>query len=172
MIITQKMITKWGPGFNKEGETFYPENLKKLFGKGKTPLEIIDGLPEMIILEKLWILIRPEIIPEKLQRKLDYDFIEHVMPIWSKRHPNDDRPEIVLKFKQKYLCGNESETEWIMIKELSHNVVFDTEWSMNTTEEQDNEWLKIIIAENYWQLNHIREILVEMKKSTGVKNEN
>ena len=57
MKITVKKIMSWKPCSE------YPEStVKKLIGKGKTPLEICDlGIPAE---DRLWVLLRNAIIPE------------------------------------------------------------------------------------------------------------
>ncbi len=92
-MITVKQIMKWKP---------CPEYPKKrvieLIGDGKTPLEICDlNIPSE---DRLWVLLRLEIIPELKLHELACDFAQAVA------HLNPDpRVQAVIDAKRKWIKG-------------------------------------------------------------------
>lgn len=77
--ITVKDLDEWEACHRGDGERYSDANLKKLI-KGKTSISIIEVLNLRIPPEdKLWVVLRPEIIPEKILYKLGYIFAKRVV---------------------------------------------------------------------------------------------
>ena len=72
-------------------------------------LEVLDLpiLPE----EKLWIVLRPELIPEPLLHELACRFAEQVLPIWESRYPEDQRLRLAIEAKRAWIRGEISRGE-------------------------------------------------------------
>ena len=69
-----------------------------------TVLEFLDlkGVP---ISNKLWVVLRKEIIPENDLHELACKFAESVLHIYEKEYPNDDRPRKAIEARRKYIKG-------------------------------------------------------------------
>ena len=99
MKITADMIISWNPC-----DTYTPEMIKKGIGRGKTPLEICDlKIPAE---DKLWVLLREEIIPAKDLHELACKFAELALlgerKAGREPHPNSWK---VIEVKRAWIAG-------------------------------------------------------------------
>ena len=78
-------------------------------------------IPLAIILESngiddaLWalraVLPEEEIDRNRIARLIAIDFAEHVLPIWRKHNPEDDRPAQAIATARRFVCGEATEEE-------------------------------------------------------------
>jgi len=107
MKITIDQILAWDP-------CVYYDTREKIIEKTdsnwpKTPLQIAHlDIPAR---DRMWVLLRPEIIPEYQLHLLACDFAEEVLPIFEKRYPNDKRPRVVIETKRKWVAGEVADEE-------------------------------------------------------------
>jgi len=99
MIITTEQIMSWRPCGR------YDESIVSgLIGDGKTPLEIAEL--EITIEDRLWVLLRQDIIPEIQLHSLACDFAQAVS------HLNQDpRVQAAIDAKRKWIAGKISDKE-------------------------------------------------------------
>jgi len=99
MIITTEQIMSWRPCGR------YDESIVSgLIGDGKTPLEIAEL--EITIEDRLWVLLRTEIIPEMDLHSIACDFAQAVS------HLNQDpRVQAAIDAKRKWIVGQISDEE-------------------------------------------------------------
>ena len=101
MKISIEQILSWGPC--EEYDT-----LEKIIAETdddwpKTPIEIANlGIPTA---DRLWVLLRPEIISEKRLHLLACDFAEMVLYIFETEYPDDKRPRLVIDIKRMWVAG-------------------------------------------------------------------
>ena len=102
--ITVRQIMSWRPCSE------YPRGrVKKIIGSGKTPLDICAlDLPAR---DLLWVLLRPEIIPEMDLHQLSCTFAAGALPLWEKCFPDDRRPRIAIETKRKWVAGESTSAD-------------------------------------------------------------
>jgi len=97
MEITIEQIMSWKPcpGWPRE---------KIIEAIGGESIDVLDfcELQTVNAEDKLWLLLRPEIIPEKELRLLACDFADSVLDIFEKNYPNDNRPRCAIEISRKY----------------------------------------------------------------------
>lgn len=75
----------------------------------KTPLEILDlDIPAE---DRLWVLLRPKIIPKKKLHLLACDFAEDVLFIFEEQSPQDNRLRCAIEAKRRWVNGEISDKE-------------------------------------------------------------
>jgi len=104
------------------------EKVQEKFGKRKTvtPLQLA-GAEGVEAQDKLWILLSPEIIPEKKLQLLACDFAEDVLPIYEKAYPGDKRSRQVIEAKRKWVRGEISDEQLAEARDATWNVTWTTE---------------------------------------------
>ena len=100
-------------GWDKEnnGKNYTRERVTELWGgkKSLTPLEI--SALDIPAADRLWVLLRPEIIPEKLLHELACQFAEYSLHIFEKKYPDDKRPRLAIEAKRAWIKGEISDEE-------------------------------------------------------------
>src|SRR5574337_1565285 len=86
--LTPELVFSWGPC-----EDYTQDVLESLLGDGKTPLEIIDGYEAAGVPadDVLWLLLRPEIVPERELHLLACDYAAGVVDIYERAYPTSPR---------------------------------------------------------------------------------
>jgi hypothetical protein len=105
MKITADMIIEWEPC-----ESYTPEMIREGIGDGKTPLEICDlNIPAG---DKLWVLLREEIIPAKDLHELACQFAEGILhrERAAGREPHPESWNAV-EVKRRWLAGEATDEE-------------------------------------------------------------
>jgi len=99
MIITTEQIMSWYPC-----DRYNEGIVSDLIGAGKTPIEIAElGIPAE---DRLWVLLRQDIIPEIQLHSLACDFAQEVA------HLNPDpRVQAAIDAKRKWIAGQISDKE-------------------------------------------------------------
>ena len=99
MIITTEQIMSWNPC-----DRYNESIVSGLIGDGKTPIEITEL--EIPIEDRLWVLLRPDIIPEMALHSIACDFAQEVA------HLNTDpRVQTAFDAKRKWIAGQISDKE-------------------------------------------------------------
>ena len=107
MKITLATILSWGPCWDPTQISNYTQ----VHGKGPwTPLELLD-LPELSMEDRLWLVFRPEVIPELELRLLCCDFADHVLPLWEAKYPSDSRPRDAIATARRFAIGDATPAE-------------------------------------------------------------
>lgn len=80
------------------------KNLRALFdGKSIAPLAVCDL--DIPVKDRLWILLRPDIIPERELRLLACDFAEHVLYIFERDYPGNNHVRDLIETARDYVRG-------------------------------------------------------------------
>ena len=110
------------------------EKVQEKFGKRKTvtPLQLA-GAEGVSAQDKLWILLRPEIIPKKELQFLACDFAEDVLPIFEKEYPDDKRLRQAIEAKRKWARGEISDEQMVEAR----NAARVAAWTASTTSAVD-----------------------------------
>ena len=83
--------------------------VRELIGDGKTPLEILNlDIPAM---DRLWVVLRPEIIPERELRLLACAFARTSLPLYERDYPEDARPRTAIETAERYARGSATREE-------------------------------------------------------------
>ena len=99
MIITTEQIMAWS-----SCDRYNESIVSDLIGDGKTPLEIAEL--EITIEDRLWVLLRTDIIPEMALHSIACDFAQSVA------HFNTDpRVQAAIDAKRKWIAGKISDKE-------------------------------------------------------------
>lgn len=87
------------------------EYVEELFA-GRATITALDILDMDIPPEdKLWAVLRPELIPDPMLHELACRFAEDVLPLYEERYPNDNRPRKVIETKRRWLRGDATDEE-------------------------------------------------------------
>lgn len=118
--ITVKQIMSWRPcpGWTED-------RVRSVIGKGKTPLEICD-LPKVSVRDKLWCLLRTEIIPERELHLLSCILAERILlrEREAGREP-DKRSWEAIQAKRDWLDGKITDWELAVARAAARAVASD-----------------------------------------------
>jgi len=116
MIITTEQIMSWRPCGR------YDESIVSgLIGDGKTPLEIAEL--EITIEDRLWVLLRTDIIPEMALHSIACDFAQEVA------HLNTDpRVQAAIDAKRKWIAGQISDKELEAARAAAWAATWEATW--------------------------------------------
>jgi len=105
--ITLQRLLSWGPCEDYRDEAV----LLKLTGgrKSLTPLQICDL--DIPVVDKLWVLLRSQIIPGKELHLLACDFAEAVLHLFEGVCPADKRPRAAIEAKRRWIAGEITDSE-------------------------------------------------------------
>ena len=120
MKITPELVLNWYPCYS-------PEEIIKMF-KGKkfaTPLEICDAT-HVSLQDKLWVLLREQIIPLPLAQEFACKCVENYLPLFEKQYPKDLRPRKAIKAKRDWLLGKIKDNELIEISNKAFESYYST----------------------------------------------
>lgn len=84
----------------------WPESrIREIAGdKHWTALEILS-LEQVPAADRLWVVLRPKLIPEPLLHELGCRFAEDVLPVWERQYPEDKQPHEAIAAKRAWLRG-------------------------------------------------------------------
>ena len=125
--ITVKEIMSWGPCLK-----YHESRVKELIGKGKTPLEIC--YLEIPAEDRLWVLLRNEIIPENDIHELACKFAEQALKAERKagREPHPDSWKAI-KVKRQWLKGKATDEQlqaaWLAAWLAAESAAESAAWS-------------------------------------------
>lgn len=105
--ITMAMIYSWGPCYGNEKLAAMAIRWAKDHPDSPSPADPLslcdwEVLPAK---DRLWLLLREEIIPGHLLHELACRFAEHVLPTWERMHPQDTRPHEAIAAKRAWMRG-------------------------------------------------------------------
>ena len=108
--LTVAQILRWRPCDMQPGEKYSRDALRALFGGDEiTPLALAD-LP-IPVEDRLWVLLRPEVLGRERLLLLLADYAEHVLPIFEQRDPDDRGPRQAIETLRRYVAGEASRSE-------------------------------------------------------------
>jgi hypothetical protein len=86
--------------------------IKELFGK-RRKVDALDILrcEEVNVEDRLWVVLRPELLPKKILQLFTIKCAEHVLPIFEEAYPEDARPRKAIETKKKFVEGGATEEE-------------------------------------------------------------
>ncbi len=104
--VTPEQVLAWNPC-----EEYDIERLRKLWGKRKT-LNAINMLKLNISYDdRFWAVLREGMIPERTLHIFACDVAEHVLPVFEKAYPKDERPRKAIETKRLWLAGKATDEE-------------------------------------------------------------
>lgn len=83
--------------------------LRALVGTGKTPLEL-SQLP-IPASTRLWLVLRPEILPESQLYQVACTWAEQVQFAWQAVYPGDRRPQNMIAARRDWIAGRINDTQ-------------------------------------------------------------
>ena len=139
--ITIKRLKSWRPC----GSYMRDKRLLKLTGgrKSLTPLQI--AALDITVEDRLWVLLRPEIIPEKRLHLLACDFAESVLPIFEAQYPYDKRPRAAIEAKRRWVAGEITDEELAAAWAAARDAGRAAAWDAASDAASDAAWNKIYI---------------------------
>jgi hypothetical protein len=127
VVITVEQIMSWKPC-----QPDYPEALvRELVGDGKTPLEMLD-LP-IHPADRLWVVLREEVIPKRELGLLACDYADAALPIWTAVRPDDTRMEEGIAVARRWWRGEATAAEVDSAQEAAGRAARDA-WESNSAE--------------------------------------
>ncbi len=119
--ITTNQIMLWKPC-----PDYTRARVAELIGKGKTPLQILDlNIPAV---DRLWVVLREEIIPRREMGLLACDYATAALPIWQAQYPNDERPADCLAVARRYWRGEATEQERTAARDAAWDAAGAAAW--------------------------------------------
>lgn len=100
--ITAAQIMGWRPC-----APYTSDRVSTLVGDGLSPLEVLD-LP-IPAADRLWVVLREDVIPRRELGLLACDFAAAVLPIWEAAYPLDSRPADCIAVARRYWRGEATE---------------------------------------------------------------
>jgi len=100
-------------GWDKDddGKHYTPQRVAALWA-GRETLTAMDMLDlDIPADDRLWAVLRPELIPEKMLHELACDFAAATLYIWEKKYPNDKRPHNTIAVKRLWIRGEATDDE-------------------------------------------------------------
>ena len=107
MKITLEQILGWGPCVDYDTAAAIIEATDANWPK--TPLEIAEL--DIPVEDILWVLLRPEIIPEEQLHLLACDFADDVLLIFEREYPGDQRPRAAIETKRRWVNGDATDDD-------------------------------------------------------------
>ncbi len=104
--VTVQDILSWDPC-----DGYTEEKIKELFGRKKylNVKQILDlDIPAE---DRLWVVLRPEMIPEMIIHEFLCQVAESVLPIYEKEYPDDKRPRNAIETKRRWINGEATDEE-------------------------------------------------------------
>lgn len=174
--LTIAQVHRWRPCSMAPGEKYSRDGLRALFGGDSiTPLAVLY-LP-IPAPDKLWVLLHPEIIPERDLHLLACAFVEHVLPLDC-----DPRSRAAIEIKRRWVDGQATDDElaaaaraaraaWDAERDAAWSAVVATMQSAFLAAERSAMWAaeRTVVrsavlaaarsAEHDWQLAQVRSIL-------------
>lgn len=111
-MITREKLIEWEHCYNDEDF----ENICSIIFKNKTELSVKEllNIPDAIFnktADKLWVITRDGVLPEKLLHYIAVYCAEKALPIFEKKYPNDNRPRDAIAVKKKWLLNEATDAE-------------------------------------------------------------
>ena len=142
LTATAETVISWDPCSD-----YPPERVHEIM-EGKEHWTAIDFLGLGIPPEDIgWVVLRTDLIDEDTLALLVCDFVDHVLGIFEKHHPDDSRPRDAIAAKRKWVAGDINDAELA--------AAWDAAWdaAMDAAGDAARD------AEYKWQLDRIREVL-------------
>lgn len=99
-------VLSWGPC-----PDYTPEVVADLFA-GRESLSVAEILDlDIPSDDRLWAVLRPEMLPEETLGELTCRFAEDVLPIYESEYPGDNRPRHAIEVKRRWLRGEATDDE-------------------------------------------------------------
>ncbi len=116
-------VMSWGPCEN------YPEKrVREILGERDwTALEIL-GLLDIPVEDRLWVVLRSEMIAENDLHELGCRFAESVLPIFEGAFPDDKRPREAIAAKRAWLRGEITDAWLAAAREAAREAEWDAAW--------------------------------------------
>jgi hypothetical protein len=104
-IITANDVLSWNPC------GAYPKSrLREIYGAaGLAPLQVLDL--DVPAADRLWTVLRLEVLTARECRELVCDFAEAVLPIWQKKYPANNRPADCIEVARRFARGEATSAE-------------------------------------------------------------
>jgi len=104
-------VVSWRPCQNSSMD-YTRDGIQRLYGRRKYADAMMALLhPDVPDADKLWLVLRPEVIPEKVLQGLACDFAQRGLPTYEKEYPNDKRPREAIRIKRKWIRGKATDEE-------------------------------------------------------------
>lgn len=163
---TIPVVMSWRPcGCNgsDDGTNYTEARVARLFA-GRERLTALDVLAlDIPADDRLWAVLRPELIPERDLHELACRFAERVLPLFEAAHPHDSRPRAVIEAKRAWLRGEISDAELAAARDAAWAAwaASDAAWDAAS----DAAWAAARVserAERDAQVQMVRDYLVEV----------
>ena len=163
MLITSDKIIKWESHYSEEEILMFRERIRK----GVTPLEFCEL--NIKTEDKLFILLRPEIIPEKELHLLACEFAEDALKLERKngRDPHFNSWNAI-KVKRLWIKGKATDEE-LEVAELAAWEAADSDWEAAQSAAQvgvESAWLT---ARATWEVAESAELAIKEKQLKQIK---
>jgi hypothetical protein len=97
---TLEQLMSWNPCSR------YSEARIRRLAKGRETFTAVDVLKLRIPAEdRLWVVLRPELLPERTLRLFACSCAEHVLPLFEQQYPEDKRPRRAIETARRFAAG-------------------------------------------------------------------
>jgi len=158
--ITVDQVIKWKPcGYDgpDNGKNYTESKVKKLFGRRKH-MSVLRVLNLKIPSEdRLWAVLRPELIDEKTLRLFACDCAERILKAEQKAERKTDiRSWKAIEVSRLFVYGEATKKEL----DAARDAAGAAAWAAAGAAARDAAWA----AEHKWQIKHLKEMLSRREK--------
>lgn len=91
---------------------------------GRTEMSVMDILRlDIPIRDKLWVVLREDVLGARLLCLVSCLFAEHVLPMYEKAYPDDNRPRQAIEVARRYADGNATDDELDAVRTVAHGAI-------------------------------------------------
>ena len=133
-----------------------------------TTLEFMD-LEHISDKDRLWVGLRPEIIPEKKLHLLGCQYAEDVLHIFEKEYPDDESPRLAIEAKRKWVNGEISDDELVSARASASAWASESALTWALTWASESAWASAWASES--AIKKQADQMIEVIKETEPINE-
>ena len=151
----------------------YDEHRIRELATGRESFTALDVLTlDIPIQDRFWVVLRPELIDERTLHLFMCDCAEHVLPLFEREHPDDDRPRRAIEIARRYARGEATRAELAAASSAAWDAAYAAAWdaasaaSAAACAARDAAWdasaaacAAASAAEIKWQLDRLVEML-------------
>lgn len=160
-VITADMIIGWHPC-----EDWPEERIRKICpAKGASPLKIARAR-QLSVADRLWLLLREDVLGHRLCHEIAADYAERVLPIFERERPDDTRMRDCIEVRRRYARGEAAAGEMAAARAAASSAAGAAAWDAAGAARAaawdaarvaagDAARYAAGVAERAWQLRHL-----------------
>ena len=108
--ITIEDLKRWNACYYRDKDAEMIELIERVFANSLT-VEQVLRCEELSAMDRLWVVLREEVLPVEILSEAGCRFTESVLPIWVAKYPDDDCLQRAIAAKRAYMRGEITKQE-------------------------------------------------------------